>query len=218
MAVRSLLVVVFTALSIILYAAGPLWSAGEATGWGVVDMERVRAEYRQMEQLNQEFQEFQWEQDRQLQERHKTRMLTDAERQEYSDLSTMAAPTETRSERLQELEALSEERERRLFELREKEQRTPEETAELEELNPRYEIRMRELAAVQAEFQASRRAKMDQLSTLLQNNLNAAVKEAAEESRLVLVLVKDSVLYGGVEITDAVLEKLNAEAESSSSD
>lgn len=218
MAVRSLLVVVFAALSVILCAAGPLWSAGEAMGWGVVDMERIRAEYRQMEKLNQEFQEFQWEQDRQLQEKHKTRMLTDTERQEYGDLATMAAPTETRSQRLEELEALSEERERRLFELREKVDRSPEETTELDELNLRYETRMRELAALQAEFQASRRAKMDELSTLLQNNLDNAVKEAAEARRLALVLVKDSVLYGGVEITDAVLEKLNAEAESSSSD
>jgi Skp family chaperone for outer membrane proteins len=218
MAARSLHALASAALSITLLAVGTAWPEDEAPKWGVLDMVRVRAEYRQMRELNQEFQQFQWEQDRQLQERHKTRMLTDTERQEYGDLSAMAAPTATRSERLKELEELSNERERRLFELRQKEERTPEETAELDELNPRYERRMRELAALQAEFQAASNAKLEELSARLQRNLEEAVKEAAEESKLVLVLVKDSVLYGGLDITDAVLKDLNAEAESSPSE
>lgn len=181
-------------------------------------MVRVRVEYRQMQELNQEFQQFRWEQDRQLQEKHKTRMLTDTERQEYGDLSAMAAPTETRSARLRELEELSNERERRLFELRQKETRTPEEIAELDELDPRYEQRMRELAALQAEFQAAGNAKLEELSTRLQRNLEDAVKQVAEESELALVLMKESVLYGGIDVTDAVLENLNAEPESSPSE
>jgi Skp family chaperone for outer membrane proteins len=218
MAVRSPLVLALAALSIALVATGTAWTQDQAPKWGVLDMVRVRAEYRQMQDLNQEFQQFRWEQDRQLQERHKTRMLTDTERQEYGDLSAMAAPTESRSERLKELEELSNERERRLFELRQKEERTPEETAELDELDPRYEQRMRDLAALQAEFQAASNAKLEELSALLQRNLEEAVKETAEDSGLVLVLVKDSVLYGGIDITDAVLENLNAEPESSPSE
>jgi Skp family chaperone for outer membrane proteins len=214
MAARSLLVAVFAALSITICASGVVWSADQAANCGVVDMERIRAEYRQMQELNQEFQQFQWEQDRQLQERHKTRMLTDEERQEYEDLSAMAAPTETRAQRLKELEASAQEREKRLFELREKEERTEEEAVELEELDPLYERRMRELAALQAELHASRRAKLEELSTLLQDNLENAVKQVAEERELALVLARDSVLYGATDITDAVLEKLNAEEES----
>lgn len=214
MAARSLLLAVLAALSITICVPGVVWSADKAANWGIVDMERVRAEYRQMQELNEEFQQFQWEQDRQLQERHKTRMLTDGERQEYEDLSAMGAPTETRTQRLKELEGASQAREERLFELRQKEERTEEETAELQDLDPLYERRMRELAALQAELHASRRAKLEELSKLLQDNLENAVKEVAEEKELALVLARDSVLYGGTDITDAVLEKLNAEGES----
>jgi Skp family chaperone for outer membrane proteins len=218
MAARNLLALAFAALSITLLSMGTTSAEDGALRWGVLDMVRVRVEYRQMQELNQEFQQFRWEQDRQLQERHKTRMLTDAERQEYGDLSAMAAPTETRSARLRELEELSNERERRLFELRQKETRTPEETAELDELDPRYEQRMRELAALQAEFQAAANAKLEELSTRLHRNLEEAVRQVAEESELALVLMKESVLYGGIDVTDAVLENLNAEPESSPSE
>ncbi len=40
--------------------------------------------------------------------------------------------------------------------------------------------------------------------------MNAAVKAVAEAQKLSLVVRKDSVLFGGVDITEAVLEKLNA--------
>ena len=53
-------------------------AAAEAPKIGVVDMERVAAEYRQMQDLNQQFQEFQRKQEQQLQDEHHPRLLTDS--------------------------------------------------------------------------------------------------------------------------------------------
>ncbi len=189
-------------------------SGVDVTKCGVVDMDRVAAEYREMRVLDQQFQDFQRDLDRQLQETHKTRVLTDAERQEYLDLSAMAAPTEARQARLKELEELSNQREQRLLELREKSNCTEEEASELEEVDKLYDERMRELASLQAELQARRRAKFDELTSLLEENLDQAVKAVAAEQQLTIVLRKSAVLLGGVEITDAVLERLNQESES----
>ncbi len=193
----------------------PAWAA-EADGpkWGVVDMDRVAAEFQEMQRLNQEFQSFQRNQERQLQDRHKTRLLTDPERQEFADMLAMAAPTEGRDQRLKELEEISNERERRLFDLRKNEECTEEEAAERAELEARYEARMSELAKLQTELQASRVAKYEELSKLVSESVDGAIKAAAEEQKLALVLRKDSVMYGGVDITDAVLEKLNSKRES----
>ena len=56
------------------------WAAAAAPSWGVVDMDRVAGEYRGMQELNQQFQDFQREQERDLQEQHKARLLFEEER------------------------------------------------------------------------------------------------------------------------------------------
>lgn len=195
-------------------ASGPAWAAADGPKWGVIDMERVATEYQEMQRLNQEFQGFQRSQELLLQEKHTTRLLTDAEREEFVDLSSMGAPTEARTQRLKDLRGLSDEREQRLLELNKNEECTEEEAAEREELNTLYEARMAELAALQAEMKASRVTKYEELSKLVADSVDEAIKAAAEEQTLALVLRKDSVMYGGVDITEAVLEKLNAKSDS----
>jgi outer membrane protein len=187
-------------------------AAAETPRFGVVDMDRVAGEYRQMHELNQQFQDFQRDQERQLQERHKTRLLTEAEGQEYADMSATAAPTDANRKRVQELEALSGTREQRLLELRQKKELTAEEEAEAKQWADLYEKSMTELTSLQAELQASRVAKYEELSKVVADNVTNAVKSVAEEQKLTLVLRKDAVLYGGTDITEAVLTKLNGPA------
>jgi len=191
----------------------PAWAEADGPKWGVIDMERVAVEYQEMQKLNQEFQDFQRNQEIELQGQHTTRLLTDAERQEFVDLSAMGAPTDVRTQRLTELRGLSDEREQRLLELRKKDECTEEEAAERQELEARYEARMAELAALQEEMKASRVAKYEELSKLVADSVDNAIKAVVEEQKLALVLRKDSVMYGGVDITEAVLAKLNAKSE-----
>jgi outer membrane protein len=193
-------------------SAAPASAAAEPPQFGVVDMERVADEYRQMRELNQQFQDFQRDQERQLQDKHKTRLLTEAERQEYADLSASAAPTDANKKRVQELEALSGTREQRLLELRQKKERTAEEEAEAAQWGVIYETSMGELQSLQAELQASRLAKFEELSKVVADNVTNAVKSVAQEQKLTLVVRKDAVLYGGADITEAVLTKLNGPA------
>jgi len=190
-------------------AALPAWSAAEKSKLGVVDMERVAAEYAQMQTLNAQFQDFQREQEQQLRQRHQTLMLTDAERQEYMDKLTMAAPTEATKARLAELEDLSSQREQQLLELRKKADPSEEEKAEIDELGKRYETRMGELAKLQADLQSSRTAKYEELSQIITENVDAAIKSVADAKQLQMVLRKDAVLIGGTDVTDDVIETLN---------
>lgn len=199
----------------LLGVATSMPARAEADGpkWGVIDMERVAIEYREMQRLNQEFQDFQRNQEIGLQQKHTTRLLTDAERQEFADLLAMGAPTEARTERLKVLRELSDEREQRLVELRKKDECTEGEAAKRQELEARYGTRMAELAALQEEMKASRVGKYEGLSKLVADSVDNALKAVAEEQKLALVLRKDSVMFGGVDITEAVLAKLNAKSE-----
>jgi len=162
------------ALALVMASAAPASAAAEAPKLGVVDMARVAAEYRLMNELNQQLQDFQGDQERQLQEKQKTRLLTDEERQDYADLSAMAAPTDPNKKRLQELEKLSDTREQLVTELSQKQQRTAEEEAELKQWGDLYRKRMSELASLQAELQASRLTKYQELSKRVADNVNTA--------------------------------------------
>jgi len=211
---RSYCLLGLMATLVLLGTVSVAWSAEAPSTIGVVDMERVANEYGEMQQLNMEFQNFLHEQDQKLKRHHAARMLKDEERQEYLDSTEMGAPTEGMKARLKELEDLSAAREKRMLELGKKEECTAEEQAELTELETLYNERMEALADLQAEIQASKLAKYDELSQLVTDNVDKAVEAVAEEQKLTIVVKKESVLHGGVDITDAVLQKLNSPAES----
>ena len=207
--------VIWVAVAALIIGGGSAACASAAPPppkFGVVDMDRVAAEYRQMQGLNQQFQEFQQRQENQLRERHTARLLTDAESGEYADLLALAAPTDSNKKRQQELATLSDTREQRLTDLRQKQPRTTEEEAEFTQWSSLYQQRMSEMSALQSELQASRVAKYEELSKLIADNVNNAVKSVAEEQHLALVMRKEAVLYGGADITEAVLLKLNGPA------
>jgi Skp family chaperone for outer membrane proteins len=181
-----------------------------ASQFGVVAASRIGKEYTKMQELDQQFQDFQREQEARLQQQHKTRLLFDDEQREFLDFAAMAAPTDERDTRLAQLEESSDNRERRLFELRQMKERTPEQEQEYQKLNTLYERRMRELSALQAELQKKVEEKRAELSKIIDDSMTAAIKAVAEEKGLALVFHKEVVLFGGLDITDEVIAKLNA--------
>lgn len=183
--------------------------AAQSPSVGVVDMERVAAEYRAMQQLNRQFQDFQREQETLLQRHQRAQMLADPERQEYFDLLDKSAPTQEAANRIASLERLSAERSRTLTTLRETTDRTPEQDQELERLAALNERRTDELLALHGTVEQTVLAKYEELSKIITDSVNAAVKQTAEAKGLTLVLRKEVVLFGGADITDDVLARLN---------
>lgn len=215
---RAALWVTLGSLATVIAVCGPIWAAEPAAGWGVVDMVRVATEYRGMHDLEQQFQQFQRDQDQLLDGRYKTRALYDDERQEFFDLMDMGAPTQENTTRLAELAGLSDKRENRLLELRQNKARTAGEEEEYRQLTAVYDRRMGELAALQASLQQARELKREELNTVLTESVNGAVKAVAEEKGLPIVVRKEIVLYGGTDVTEDVLTKLNAEEATAASE
>ena len=206
---RFVFVVVAGAVLVVATGAAAL-AAAPAAEVGVVDIEQIYASHPRLQELNQRFAEFRQQQEAQLQQMFQTRLLTDEEQREFTDLLEMGAPTEAREARLTELAQLSAQREQRLVELGQNENRTAEEEQEHTGLEQTHTRRVAELTNLQLTLEQAVSDKHDELWGLVTEGVEAAVQAVAEEQSLTLVLQKEAVLYGGVDITDAVVARLSA--------
>lgn len=186
---------------------------------GIVDMGRINTEYQAIQQLTTQYQAFVREQQGKLDDRAKTRMLKDEELKEYMDLSQFGAPTEANKQRLAALAQESDTREKRLAELEQK-TRDEAEQKEYDDLNAIAKTRGPELKKLEDDLYGAVSGKREELLKVITDSVNAAVKAVAEQKKLSMVVAKavidpnggsaPLVLYGGTDITDDVLAKLNA--------
>jgi len=139
-------------------------------------------------------------------------MLVDADYTKYLDLKQAAAPTESTQKQLTDLETSAKQREDRYRALADKRDRTAEEQKEYDELNKVYNQRMGEMRVLQDSLAKEVQAKREELTKTITTSLDTAIKTVAEAKKLSLVIAKEAVLYGGTDITNEVLEKLNAPA------
>jgi outer membrane protein len=177
---------------------------------GMVDTGRIGQEYKVMQKLGEDYQAFQKEQSDKLQLRTKTRMLNEAEQREYLDLAQLAAPTEDNKKRITALDALVSTREQRRTDLDGNKSRTPAEQKEYDDLNKLRQARTDELNKLQSDAHQLIMDTQKKLQKLVTDGVDSAIKAVAEQKKLTLVLPKDAVLFGGTNITDEVLAKLNA--------
>jgi len=209
---KQLLAVAIIAVCAATVVAGPAVAAASppAPVIGVVDTERVQGEYKAMQVLNQQFMEFQRQQESQIIRRQKSRMLLDQEQREYLDLSSpTAAPTSVRDKRLTDLEKLSDDRSKRLLDLGQKKDRTPDEEQEYQKLDAMYKQRTQDLNTLRVDVERTVQGKSDELMKIITDSFSAAVKAVAEEKKLSLVLRREISLYGGTDVTEDVIAKLN---------
>ena len=179
---------------------------------GTVDTGRIATEYKGMQALNQQYNDFQREREQKLMDRQRVMMLVDADYTKYLDLKQAAAPTESTQKQLTDLETSAKQREDRYRALADKRDRTAEEQKEYDELNKVYNQRKGEMRVLQDSLAKEVQAKREELTKTITTSLDTAIKTVAEAKKLSLVIAKEAVLYGGTDITNEVLEKLNAPA------
>jgi Skp family chaperone for outer membrane proteins len=179
---------------------------------GLVDTSRIATEYKGMQAFNQQYNDFQREREQKLMDRQRVMMLADADYVKYLDLKQAGAPTESTQKQLTDLEAQAKQREERYRALADKKDRTEEEGKEYDTLNQLYTQRMSEMRALQDSLAKEVQGKREELTKTITTSLDAAIKSIAEAKKFSLVVAKEAMLYGGTDITNEVLEKLNAPA------
>ncbi len=177
---------------------------------GMVDITRIGQEYTSLLEKNKTLENLLASRKSELDIRQSYRFLTEEEMQELLKLLALKEPTPEQKSRAQELADLSQKRDAELLALDTKENLTPEEKAR------RSELRQLQTAADQKtqELAAAYTAEMQQERQKIEGNVIKAVRKAvtevATEMGLPIVLDKDAILFGGTDITDQVLKKLNA--------
>lgn len=198
----------------------PKAPAEETPALGVIDMGRLFNEYNEYQQANREYQEYHQKLVSQYQARLNLRkqhaMLTS---DEYGELETLLLKgndlNEADKKRVQELQNTTPRLREELARLQTKPDLSEAEKARKKELLDKQSAGLQELEERTKEFdrliQEKLRERDAEVSAALRTKIDDMIAHVAQEMQLAMVFNKDSVLFGGVDITDQVVKRLNEE-------
>ena len=177
----------------------------------VVDLARVSNEYNRLAQVRTEIQSWYQQQQKYLEDlAHNYSFLTEEHFKEVLDILSKPRPLpQALAKRREELQKLNEEKESRYLELQAKVDRTDKERDEFNQLQEINNARNADIDKVADDLRAQFMEKKTKAETDLTDAITQAVKEVATAAGYVLVLNKMGVMYGGDDITDVVIQKLN---------
>lgn len=180
----------------------------------LVDMGRVNTEYAQLAQKRAELQQWFEQQQRYLEELE-TRYIYLSEQHFNDILEILRMPrplSQAAATRRDELRAINDEKEARHLELQAKVERTAKEQDEFNQLQETVEQRFRQISAIRDNLQAQLQQRQADAQAEVIDAMESAIEAAATAGGYHLVLNRMFVLYGGEDITDAVLQRLNGSA------
>jgi len=121
-------------------------------------------------------------------------------------------PTDQETARLTELRGVSDQKDKRYRDLEGKADRTPQEEDEYNSLQDIYKDRSKALDDMWKQTVAQLTARRDEAISALMVKVKDAIKAEAEAQGFTIVIDADAVFFGGTDITDQVLARLNAGA------
>jgi Skp family chaperone for outer membrane proteins len=176
---------------------------------GVVEWQKLLDDFTAYQDAAKVYQQYVQDREDRLRREVALRMLTADEKKEYDDLRAVPAPTDQQKQRMAALEKLADDREAEFQKLQSTATLTDEQKTRLDELRTISGARSKELQDLQTSLRNEVSKKDDELMKPLEEKIKAALGEIAKERNFVVVLRKENVLYGGVDITSALLAKLN---------
>lgn len=174
-----------------------------------VDLKRMSSEYTGTKQSQAELDTFQQSLRKQLEDREAIRFLDDKERQEVATLRAVASPNPEQKKRLDDLLATSKARADQLRALQQNPNKSDSEKADFDRLSKLSTTTDDDLDTLGGQLDDQLHAKGDELSKKLTDTVLAAITDVAKQKAYTVVLDKQAVLYGGIDLTDDVMKKLN---------
>lgn len=200
--------VVFVAAMLI--GAVAVQAADEAPKIGVVDTDKVYKEAPRVKQYTEELNVVKNELALKLNVRNQNLMLSDEEIKELVDLKAKgAAATEQDKARIQALEKISRDRDDEFSKLQNTTTLTDQQKARMKELQDMQQKSKETGNALARDYESQFQSKMQALSDKADADVLDVIKKVAEAKGLTQVFVKAALLYGGTDITDEVISKLD---------
>ncbi len=176
----------------------------------IVSIEKISNEYTALSEKDQEIRQWLGERQQYREELEDFAFLSQENFNEVLQIYELSRPLpEGKAARLEELRSLCAEKLHRFVELRAKADRTPGEDEEFDSLKEVADARQQQLAALEQQIMAEYRGKVDQAQGQLLKVVEKVITQYAQEHNYDLVLDAAWVLYGGEDITDLIIERLN---------
>jgi Skp family chaperone for outer membrane proteins len=220
-------------ITIALFCLTLLLPKAQAEEIGYVDMQRVLNEFTHADEAQKQLQDYA----NSLQEivnRHLSNyMLTSQEREELKQLIAKPNLTDSEKKRLQELETLASDRQKELQNLENLQNPTDAQKQRLSELQTLRQTASKDIDAVVQEYNNQINQKRQEILSKLDKDIRArlqklgisvkenedlgvyidqairrTIEQVAKANKISLVLSNQIVLYGGVDITDKVIQGL----------
>ncbi|MDH7600874.1 MAG: OmpH family outer membrane protein [Armatimonadota bacterium] len=205
---HSLLRVAAAAIALLSLLAVCVSAADNAPKIGVIDVQKVLRDAPRMKQYMQEYEELRQQLGRILDIRSQNLMLTEDEVKELIELKSKPSPTEQEKARIAELERIERERDAEFKQLQSTANLTDAQKTRLKELQELQDKSKATGKALEDDYNSRLQTKLQELDQQADADIQDAVKKVAEAKGLSLVLVKDAVRFGGIDITDDVISKL----------
>jgi Skp family chaperone for outer membrane proteins len=182
--------------------------ASPALPVGFVDMDAVLAKSPMGQQAQKEARDLKDKLEDDLGKKTSLMFLTAEQRAELDKLEAKAQQSDADKARIAELKGASAKLEKELLELSQKTNASAAETDRIRELTGIRQKAMEQMRKEQVAAQQELDERSVQIMRTLQDRIFKAIEETAKDQGLAMVVHKEARLFGGVDITDAVVSKL----------
>lgn len=195
---------------VILMGAMAAMAADEAPKIGVVDTDKVYKEAPRVKQYTEELNTFKNDLAVKLDVRSRNLMLTEDEIKELVDLHAKgAAATDQDKARIKTLEDTERTKDDEFKSLQNNTNLNDQQKARMKELQDMQQKSKDTGNALSKDYESRLQTKMQELSDKADADVLDVIKKIAETKGLSTVMVKAAILYGGSDITDEVIGKLD---------
>lgn len=176
---------------------------------GMVDVEQILKDYKKKQDSDAQVQAYVKGLQDKFDLRNRNKLLSDAEITELETLKSKEKPTDQEKARITQLEDAEKARDGELKDLQAKKEPTDADRTRLAELQTQSKKADDNLAKLANEYSKMIENKRVELGNAITKDVLDAIKVVADEKKISTVVDKVAVLYGGEDITAAVVEKLN---------
>lgn len=209
MVMRSIGVVIAVLFVAAIAASAPVMAADDSAAVGYVNVTAVFEQYTKTIKSKSDLEAFAQSLDLQLQTMDSHRLLDENEVNELVALIVKPNPSEKDKERIKALQDKEKALDVELKGLQSKSEPTEQEKARQKELMDRAAKSEENLKKANQSAETEFIAKRDSITAEIRNDILKAIGDVAKQKKIGVVVDQIAVLYGGVDLTQSVLDKLN---------
>jgi Skp family chaperone for outer membrane proteins len=184
-----------------------VWAAAEIK-IGIVDTERAYKDAPRIKHYTEDLNKLRQSLATKLDIRSQNMMLDENEIKELIELKTKDNPSDKDKARIKELEDIERARDAELKALQETKEPNEQQKARQKVLSDMQQKSKDTGSALARDYEGQLQSKMQELNTKAENDLREAINKVAQAKAITVVIAKEAVLFGGIDITDEVIAKL----------